>query len=43
VQQQYDLSRREGALNRFLEAAFRRVVNPLQAKQPSLPPRPPAD
>jgi uncharacterized protein (DUF697 family) len=43
VQQQYDLSRRDGALNRFLEAAFRRVVEPLQAKQPSLPPRPPAE
>ena len=40
VQQQYDLNRREGALSRFLEAAFRRVVEPLQAKHPSLPPRP---
>jgi uncharacterized protein (DUF697 family) len=40
VQQQYDLNRRDGALSRFLEAAFRRVVEPLQAKQPSLPPRP---
>ena len=35
-----DLNRRDGALSRFLEAAFRRVVEPLQAKQPSLPPRP---
>jgi small GTP-binding protein len=43
VQQHYDLSRREGALSRFLEAAFKRVVQPLQAKQASLPPRPPAD
>ncbi len=43
VQQQYDLSRRDGALSRFLEAAFRRVVEPLQAKRPSLPPRPPAE
>jgi len=43
VQQQYDLSRRDGALSRFLEAAFKRVVEPLQAKQPSLPPRPPAE
>ena len=40
VQQQYDLNRREGALNRFLEAAFRRVVEPLQAKQARLAPRP---
>lgn len=40
VQQQYDLNRRDGALSRFLDAAFRRVVEPLQAKQPSLPPRP---
>ncbi len=42
VQQHYDLNRREGALSRFLEAAFSRVVQPLQAKHPSLPPRPPA-
>ncbi|MEX0588393.1 MAG: DUF697 domain-containing protein [Cyanobium sp.] len=40
VQQQYDLNRRDGALSRFLEAAFRRVVEPLQAKQTRLPPRP---
>ena len=43
VQQQYDLNRREGALSRFLEAAFNRVVQPLQAKQPSLAPRPPSE
>ena len=43
VQQQYDLSRRDGALSRFLEAAFSRVVQPLQAKQRSLPPRPPLE
>ena len=43
VQQQYDLNRREGALSRFLETAFNRVVQPLQAKQPSLAPRPPSE
>lgn len=43
VQQQYDLNRREGVLNRFLEAALNRVVQPLQAKQPSLAPRPPSE
>lgn len=40
VQQHYDLNRRDGALNRFLEVAFRRVVQPLQDRQQSLPPRP---
>ena len=43
VQQQYDLSRRDGAMSRFLKAAFSRVVQPLQAKQRSLPPRPGPD
>ena len=43
VQQQYDLSRRDGAMSRFLKAAFNRVVQPLQAKQRSLPPRPGPD
>ncbi len=39
VQRQYDLSRREGALRRFLETALRRVVEPLQQPRPgSLPP-----
>jgi small GTP-binding protein len=41
VQRQYDLNRRDGALKRFLEAAFNRVVEPLQLrKDPQLPPRP---
>ncbi|MFM7674041.1 MAG: YcjF family protein [Synechococcus sp.] len=40
VQRQYDLNRREGALKRFLDAALRRVVEPLQQPKPtSLPPR----
>ena len=43
VQQHYDLSRRGGALSRFLDAALQRVVEPLRARQPSLPPRPPDD
>lgn len=39
LQQQYDLNRREGALQRFLEAALHRVVEPLR-RQPDreLPP-----
>ena len=41
VQRQYDLNRREGALQSFLKAAFNRVVEPLQRrKDPQLPPRP---
>ncbi len=41
VQRQYDLNRREGALKGFLQAAFNRVVEPLQRrKDPQLPPRP---
>lgn len=44
VQRQYDLSRREAELRRFLEAALRRVVEPLQRQQAKrLPPRPSAD
>ena len=41
VRRQYDLNRREGALKSFLEAAYQRVVEPLQRrKDPQLPPRP---
>lgn len=42
VQRQYDLNRRESALNAFLSAAMKRVVEPLQrqGKQGQLPPRP---
>lgn len=40
VQEQYDLSRREGALRQFLTAALNRVVTPLQRQAHSLPPRP---
>ncbi len=39
VQQQYDLSRREGALRAFLESAFRRVVEPLRQQLPPQRPR----
>ncbi|MEB3308358.1 MAG: DUF697 domain-containing protein [Cyanobacteriota bacterium] len=38
VQQQYELSRRDGALRSFLESAFRRVVEPMRQQ---LPPRRP--
>ncbi|MBM5807858.1 MAG: DUF697 domain-containing protein, partial [Cyanobacteria bacterium M_surface_10_m2_179] len=43
VQRQYDLNRRDSALQSFLSAAFNRVVEPLQRqqKQEQLPPRPP--
>ena len=43
VQRQYDLNRRDSALQAFLSAAFSRVVEPLQRqqKQGQLPPRPP--
>ena len=43
VQRQYDLNRRDSALQSFLAAAFSRVVEPLQRqqKQGQLPPRPP--
>jgi small GTP-binding protein len=40
VQQHYSLSRRDGALRQFLEAAFSRVVEPLRARERQLPPRP---
>jgi hypothetical protein len=41
IQRQYDLNRREGALRRFLDAAWRRVVEPLQqGRIPQLPSRP---
>jgi small GTP-binding protein len=40
VQRQFDLSRRESDLRRFLETAFSRVVEPLQRQQEKqLPPR----
>jgi small GTP-binding protein len=39
VQEQYDLSRRDGALRRFLDAAFSRVVAPLQRQLPPRGPR----
>ena len=44
VQRQFDLSRREADLRRFLETAFSRVVEPLK-RQPEkqLPPRPQPD
>ena len=44
VQEQYDLSRRDGALRNFLDAAFSRVVEPLQRqgqRARRLPPRAP--
>jgi len=42
VQRQYDLNRRDSALQSFLSAAFSRVVEPLQRQQKreQLPPRP---
>ncbi|MFZ9947154.1 MAG: YcjF family protein, partial [Vulcanococcus sp.] len=42
VQRQYDLNRRDSALNAFLSAALNRVVEPLQRQQKreQLPPRP---
>jgi len=40
VQRQYELNRRDSVLRRFLDAAFNRVVEPLQrGKDPQLPPR----
>ena len=40
VQEHYDLNRRDNALQRFLEAAFTRVIEPLQRQQErQLPPR----
>ena len=43
VQQHYNLGRRDGALRRFLETAFNRVVEPLRARERQLPPRPRQD
>ncbi|MFN9645907.1 MAG: YcjF family protein [Cyanobacteriota bacterium] len=40
LRRQFDLNRREGALQRFLELALRRVVDPLREGAPRLPPRP---
>jgi GTPase SAR1 family protein len=41
LQREYELNRREGVLNSFLQAAFNRVVEPLQrSKGLRLPPRP---
>jgi uncharacterized protein len=41
LQREYELNRREGALQRFLQAAISRVVEPLQQRQGlRLPPRP---
>ncbi|MFO7630147.1 MAG: GTP-binding protein [Prochlorococcaceae cyanobacterium] len=41
VRQQYDLNRRDAVLQRFLAAAFSRVVEPLQRRpERQLPPRP---
>ena len=40
LQREYDLNRREGVLKRFLEAAYRQVVEPLKQQVLRLPPRP---
>ena len=40
VRRHFDLNRRDGVLRRFLQAAFSRVVEPLQRDR-QLPPRPP--
>jgi small GTP-binding protein len=40
VQRHYDLNRREGALQRFLQEALSRVVEPLRRRDRQLPPRP---
>ena len=40
VQQQFELNRREGELQRFLAMAVRRVVEPLRQRERQLPPRP---
>jgi len=42
LQREYDLNRREGVLKRFLEAAYRQVVEPLKQQALRLPPRPEA-
>jgi hypothetical protein len=41
LQREYDLSRREDVLRRFLQTALQRVVEPLQRRERQLPPRPP--
>jgi small GTP-binding protein len=40
VQSHYDLNRRDGLLQRFLQEALSRVVEPLRRRDPQLPPRP---
>jgi GTPase SAR1 family protein len=40
LQREYDLNRREGVLRRFLEAAYRQVVEPIKQQALRLPPRP---
>ena len=40
LQRQYDLNRREGALQNFLKLALQRVVEPLQRQGLQLPPQP---
>ncbi len=40
LQREYDLNRRESVLRRFLEAAYRQVVEPLKQQALRLPPRP---
>ena len=40
LQREYDLNRREGLLRRFLEAAYRQVVEPLKQQALRLPPQP---
>jgi GTPase SAR1 family protein len=40
LQREYDLNRREGVLRRFLEAAYRQVVEPLKQHALRLPPQP---
>ncbi len=40
LQREYDLSRREDVLRRFLQAALQRVVEPLQRRERQLPPQP---
>jgi uncharacterized protein len=40
VQRHYDLNRRDGILQRFLQEALSRVVEPLRRRDPQLPPRP---
>jgi uncharacterized protein (DUF697 family) len=40
LQREFDLSRREDVLRRFLQTALQRVVEPLQRRERQLPPRP---